>query len=1082
MPLQDQFTAALTSRGPNYVYIAHLKVYEHVDGAGAPKIRYIILSVDAAARKASLFKAKRNANASLSIGKEWDVSSLRQLDLESEMQIAVTLNRSYRWQAEDGQQPHVFLTKLAAVYEQIAGRYPVCNGWNLQRGLAQLDNETETQTVSKSNVATANQNEPAATKRAPEIRVSKNPTAPAPNDAPTSPPSTHRVTRKSVNTERTHTPPAQSANATAASPHASAQSAVAPAPPLASSNAAAPSLLGALALDKEQRPAPIPAPVPSPAPAAPAPAAAPALSARGSVSRSVSPAPALAVPAPALSLGPRMDPRSRLSTVEAAHGKWSFEQVLQQPGVNEMMQYAALGDAIDADTRAETKMAADRAVQATGEFEFDNDKTEAPEDELNTDRPELMTAPGDNADGDENPTLAHVEEMLEGLEWAPVRVSANDMDDTRKQLGTADAIEERLLAELAAIQASTVHSVIESDDRVLQVIQHLDDTLAYLDQLDNAVSGYKMQLNMRADDIAFIESQNRGLQVQSSNQRLLLQEIEVLISTINVDDKATRALASATIGSANDDVGQLEVAAAALYKSILQARPDRARAGTELAALGARLAECEDMAARFGARLLSAIASLCESQVHILLSDKARMAQMSNSVIPDHASLEAELGRYCGLVLFVKETAPTTFSQLSNAYLTSAARCYATEMQLVFGSLSSQLKSAPEEKERGPTRSGSIRRPSIQRDTAPAPPSGTVAPGDALRNLVSTVNAAVAREQTFLADLLHMNDTNVTFADYMDLEPYFRRRAAVTSINGSRDLRTAIETVFAAFSNELHGFVSQAVSRDPLAIVGVAAALEDAARANDDFVARVCARSHSKLAGGVEHVFASHIHGIEETRIDSRKRRGLVQFVRTLPVLAGRVEGHLRGSSAPDTRAAIDSGFDRIGRAIFTVLQSISKIDGAGTSDEDKGHLNYDVTLIENMHYLYTHVPAGASPALAQLAEHARGAFEMSVSSYVQTVLRRPLGKMIDFSSGIDSLLRTTPANEVTLHNAYSRSSAKKLVRDYTARDIRKGIEALSKRVQKHFDDEEQVGAGTGAGTSDRDETAALLRQVWSTG
>ena len=84
MPAQDQFTAALSARGPNNVYIAHLKVYEYAEGNGsAQKVRYIIVSVNGPTRKASLFKAKRNANSSLSIGKEWDVATLRELHLES---------------------------------------------------------------------------------------------------------------------------------------------------------------------------------------------------------------------------------------------------------------------------------------------------------------------------------------------------------------------------------------------------------------------------------------------------------------------------------------------------------------------------------------------------------------------------------------------------------------------------------------------------------------------------------------------------------------------------------------------------------------------------------------------------------------------------------------------------------------------------------------------------------------------------------------------------------------------------------------------------------------------------------------
>ena len=489
------------------------------------------------------------------------------------------------------------------------------------------------------------------------------------------------------------------------------------------------------------------------------------------------------------------------------------------------------------------------------------------------------------------------------------------------------------------------------------------------------------------------------------------------------------------------------------------------------------------MAAHFGARLLSGMSSLCDTQTHAMLTDTKRMARLNSAEMPDHAPLESELGSYCGLMLFVKETAPASFAQLANAYLTAAAKCYSTELQLVFGALSAQLQSAPQvEEERGLSRTGSLRRPSVQRErpSVSAGPSGGIPAGDALRRLCATVNEAIAREQAFLADLLHMNDTNVTFADYMDLEPYFRRRATATNMSGTRDMRTAIDTVFAAFGSELHGFVAQAVSRDPFAIVSVAAALEDAARADNGFVARVCARAHSKLAGGVEHIFASHIRGIEQTRIDARKRRGIAPFARSLPTFAARVDAQMRGANAPDTRGAVDGGFDRIGRAIMAVLQSIPKIDGTGTGDEDKGQLNYDVTLIENMHFLYTHVPAAASPALAQFAEHARATFGMSVASYIQTVLRRPLGKMIDFAAGIDALLRTTPANEVTLHSAYSRSAAKKLVRDYTPRDLRKGIEALAKRVQKHFDDDEQYAAA-GTGALDREEAAAILRHVWAT-
>lgn len=98
------------------------------------------------------------------------------------------------------------------------------------------------------------------------------------------------------------------------------------------------------------------------------------------------------------------------------------------------------------------------------------------------------------------------------------------------------------------VQAS-IHAIMESDDRVTGVIKNLDDALAELDKLDASIGVYKTQLSVSAflppgreagidrlstlqlmtDDIAHIEGQNRGLQVQTSNQRMLLSELDNLM-------------------------------------------------------------------------------------------------------------------------------------------------------------------------------------------------------------------------------------------------------------------------------------------------------------------------------------------------------------------------------------------------------------------------------------------------------------------------------------------------------------------------------------------------------------------------
>jgi len=48
-------------------------------------------------------------------------------------------------------------------------------------------------------------------------------------------------------------------------------------------------------------------------------------------------------------------------------------------------------------------------------------------------------------------------------------------------------------------------------------------------------------------------------------------------------------------------------------------------------------------------------------------------------------------------------------------------------------------------------------------------------------------------------------------------------------------------------------------------------------------------------------------------------------------------------------------------------------------------------------------------------------------------------------------LLAHTPASNISSKPSHSRSAAKKTLSTYDGREIRKGIEALRKRIEKHF-------------------------------
>lgn len=290
---------------------------------------------------------------------------------------------------------------------------------------------------------------------------------------------------------------------------------------------------------------------------------------------------------------------------------------------------------------------------------------------LLTSRSGLLPGAGvivDQQDNAEDAILQNVEELLEGFDWT----AATSGDQKKKG---ADAIESRLLDELAAldnvgvmtrlrgraklIRQANIHAFLESDDRLAQVLGHIDEALAELEDIDLQITGYKMQLNAVSDDISYIESQNRGLQVQTSNQQALLNEIRQIIQIVEVPREDLAVLTQES-PSTPRGVQNLEQAAASLYKA-LQAGMDQANA--EVAATIARMKEYREQSAAFCKRICDYLDVSFKVQSDQTLAEGRKNPKRGQALLP-HQSLGEALMQYEGLVLYVKEMDEEKYQKL----------------------------------------------------------------------------------------------------------------------------------------------------------------------------------------------------------------------------------------------------------------------------------------------------------------------------------------------------------------------------------------------------------------------------------
>lgn len=245
---------------------------------------------------------------------------------------------------------------------------------------------------------------------------------------------------------------------------------------------------------------------------------------------------------------------------------------------------------------------------------------------------------------------------------------------------------------------------------------------------------------------------------------------------------------------------------------------------------------------------------------------------------------------------------------------------------------------------------------------------------------------------------------------------------------------------------------------------------------DQEFLSEHMHRLQARLGNLFIKFVDEQVRAIDDTKVKIKKRKGVIAFIRVFPVFSAVIENMLPPADGPEkllVRNLVDDAYTRINAAMFDSLKVIAKegpptvstghgAASSGSADpDDKEALNYHILLIENMHHYLFETEDRNDPVL--LHWRARAAQEMAEHQalYVNAVIRRPLGKLLDFVESTETVMlaaRSHPAAIPNSHPSHSRHVFKKVLGNYGAKDVRKGIEALKARVEKHFGEADEPG------------------------
>jgi exocyst complex component 1 len=129
------------------------------------------------------------------------------------------------------------------------------------------------------------------------------------------------------------------------------------------------------------------------------------------------------------------------------------------------------------------------------------------------------------------------------------------------------------------------------------------------------------------------------------------------------------------------------------------------------------------------------------------------------------------------------------------------------------------------------------------------------------------------------------------------------------------------------------------------------------------------------------------------------------------------------------------------------------------------------------MHSFINDLSQQSLGSMAGFIRRAEAIYDENLAAYVRLVLRRPFPKLMDFVDSGEKLLKNQSPSDVASSATHSKAMLKKLLKDNTAKDIKRNIDAMFKRVEKHFaEGDEAAGGGSAAGVA---LPGTVLLVVW---
>ncbi|OXU23456.1 hypothetical protein TSAR_001640 [Trichomalopsis sarcophagae] len=678
---------------------------------------------------------------------------------------------------------------------------------------------------------------------------------------------------------------------------------------------------------------------------------------------------------------------------------------------------------------------------------------------------------------------------------------ASLMDNCYYAVSNAELFMETLSKDLSILDGENIQSVLASEPQVTQLMSGIEVAINEASQVEAQLTVYDEALGRIREAMERVGQKNNAIHIANRNARLLLEQLEVVITHLTISPEHQKILNEAELPGHKDE---LAVAGNDLLKAISFPLP---LGLDKLSAVAEQKKKLDKLRAKFSllvARHLNNLFIHLGNDVGETVGISNTSSQQSNLTstlsgnvtndfkLSTHQAIQKELEPYTELMRLLRALDQKAFTQLTKVYTKTMGSLYQRNFKFFFEEAKDRLISKrlqPHQHSHSTSKSSSSSMPKGDIETIIAsisppicllsnetwtPQGEGILLDSVLDNVLSQLQPICLAEQAFCITFLNLDsfvspltkqtnqvkDESGSCSSNSGGDDLHNNPAVSPGSANLNDLsklgrhvneqvRATMAAIFPSLETELTNFLSFLEKIDSFWCMYILVRLSQhvmSAQDTGSFLSMTFASALVQAKRAFDKFMQMQQQSILDAKVNRRNKCGILPYVENFGPFAKTAEHIFKNS---DRKIDLEKWYTKLISTMFEAIVSHST---------EHHKTPPEVIKMENFHHLYDLLSQLKISVLDHERKEAKQKYQEALKAYVTRYFGRPLEKLNFFFDGVQAKVGAgVKESEISYQMAYSRQELRRVVKEYPAREVKKGLEHLYRKVEKHLCEEENL-------------------------